>query len=171
MNGVVLVLNQNYEPLNVTNLPRAFRLIFGLKAEILEYDHQIIRTVTQEFHAPAVIRLQHQVKRPRPRVKLTRREVFARDRHTCQYCGRQAHDLTLDHIVPRHRGGSHTWDNLVAACKACNHRKGGKTPEEARVRLLRVPFEPRSDLYSLFTPYLADDRNENWRTYLFLGRN
>lgn len=171
MNGVVLVLNQNYEPLNVTNLPRAFRLVFGLKAEILEYDHQVIRTVTQEFHAPAVIRLQHQVKRPRPRVKLTRREVFARDRHTCQYCGRQAHDLTLDHIVPRHRGGTHTWDNLVAACKACNHRKGGKTPEEARVRLLRPPFEPRSDLYSMFTPYLADERNEAWRTYLFLGRN
>jgi 5-methylcytosine-specific restriction endonuclease McrA len=104
-------------------------------------------------------------------VKLTRREVFARDRHTCQYCGRQASDLTLDHILPRHRGGSHTWDNLVAACKPCNHRKGGKTPEEARLRLLRPPFEPRSDLYSMFTPYLVDERNENWRTYLFLGRN
>jgi 5-methylcytosine-specific restriction endonuclease McrA len=95
----------------------------------------------------------------------------ARDRHTCQYCGKVASDLTLDHILPRHRGGSHTWDNLVAACKSCNHRKGGKTPEEARVRLLRPPFEPRSDLYSLFTPYLADERNEAWRTYLFLGRN
>ena len=171
MNGVVLVLNQDYEPLNVTNLPRAFRLVFGAKAEVLEYDHQVIRTVRQEFHAPSVIRLQHRVHRPRPRVKLTRREVFARDRHTCQYCGRVASDLTLDHILPRHRGGSHTWDNLVAACKPCNHRKGGKTPEEARVRLLRPPFEPRSDLYSLFTPYLADERNEAWRTYLFLGRN
>src|SRR6202008_314913 len=68
-------------------------------------------------------------------------------------------------------GGTHTWDNLVAACKSCNHRKGGKTPEEARVRLLRVPFETRSDLYSMFTPYLADERNEAWRTYLFLGLN
>ena len=104
MNGVVLVLNQDYEPLNVTNLPRAFRLVFGAKAEILEYDHQIIRTVSQEFHAPSVIRLQHRVRRPRPRVKLTRREVFTRDRHTCQYCGRVANDLTLDHILPRHRG-------------------------------------------------------------------
>jgi 5-methylcytosine-specific restriction endonuclease McrA len=171
LHGVVLVLNQDYEPLNVTNLPRAFRLVFGLRAEVLEYDHQVIRTVRQEFHAPSVIRLQHRIKRPRPRVKLTRREVFARDRHTCQYCGRQAADLTLDHIVPRHRGGSHSWDNLVAACKSCNHRKGGKTPDEARVRLLRQPFEPRSDLYSMFTPYLSDQRNEPWRTYLFLGRN
>jgi 5-methylcytosine-specific restriction endonuclease McrA len=104
-------------------------------------------------------------------VKLSRREIFARDRHTCQYCGRQGHDLTLDHIVPRHRGGGHTWENLVTACKTCNHRKGGKTLEEARFRLNRPPFEPRSDVYSMFTPYLADANNEAWRTYLFLGRN
>ena len=171
MFGVVLVLNQNYEPLNVTNLPRAFRLVFGDKAEVVEYDHQVIRTVRTEFRAPSVVRLRHHVRRPRPRVKLSRREVFSRDRQTCQYCGRQAHDLTLDHVVPRHRGGGHTWDNLVTACKACNHRKGGKTLDEARLRLVRIPFEPRSDLYSLFTPYLADERNEAWRSYLFLGRN
>ena len=97
--------------------------------------------------------------------------MFARDRHTCQYCGRQTHDLTLDHVTPRHRGGAHSWENLVTACKPCNHRKGGKTLEEARLRLHREPHEPRSDLYSLFTPYLADDRNDAWRTYLFLGKN
>lgn len=171
MDGVVLVLNQNYEPLNVTNLPRAFKLVFGAKAEILEYDHQIVHSPRQAFHAPSVIRLQHHIRRPRPRVKLTRREVLARDRHTCQYCGRQSSDLTLDHVMPRHRGGAHSWENLVAACKPCNHRKGGRTPDEARIRLLRPPFEPRSDLYSLFTPYLDDVRNEAWRTYLFLGRN
>ena len=170
MNGVVLVLNQNYEPLNVCNIPRAFRLVFGLKAEVLEYDH---RNPDGDgvLSRPSVIRLQHRVRRPRPRVKLTRREIFARDRHTCQYCGRQSNDLTLDHIVPRHRGGSHSWDNLVAACKNCNHRKGGKTLEETHFRLVRSPFEPRSDLYSLFTPYLSDERNETWRSYLFLGRN
>jgi 5-methylcytosine-specific restriction endonuclease McrA len=73
--------------------------------------------------------------------------------------------------MPRHRGGGHTWENLVTACKSCNHRKGGKTLDEARLRLSRPPFEPRSDIYSLFTPYLADENNEAWRTYLFLGRN
>jgi 5-methylcytosine-specific restriction endonuclease McrA len=104
-------------------------------------------------------------------VKLSRREVFARDRHTCQYCGRQTHDLTLDHVMPRHRGGGHSWENLVTACKSCNHRKGGKTLDEARLRLHRDPYEPRSDIYSLFKPYLADDRNDAWRSYLFLGRN
>ena len=93
MDGVVLVLNQNYEPLNVCNLPRAFRLVFGEKAEVIEYDHQVIRTPRTEYRAPSVIRLQHLIRRPRPRVKLSRREVFVRDRHTCQYCGRQAHDM------------------------------------------------------------------------------
>ena len=68
-------------------------------------------------------------------------------------------------------GGGHTWENLVAACQTCNHRKGGKTLDETRLRLVRAPFEPRSDVYSLFTPYLMDDRNEAWRDYLFLGRN
>ncbi|HEY5486530.1 MAG TPA: HNH endonuclease [Candidatus Limnocylindrales bacterium] len=169
MNGVVLVLNQSYEPLNVCNLPRAFRLVFGQRAEVVEYDHQVIRTPRQEYRAPSVIRLQHQIRRPRPRVKLTRREVFARDGYACQYCGRQSNDLTLDHVVPRHRGGTHTWDNLVTACKACNHRKGGKFLDEAKLRLAHRPVEPRCDVYSLFTPYLRDDRNENWRSYLFLG--
>jgi 5-methylcytosine-specific restriction endonuclease McrA len=171
MDGIVLVLNQNFEPLNVTNLPRAFRLVFGEKAEVLEYDHIEIRTPRTVYRAPSVIRLQHQIRRPRPRVKLTRREVFNRDRHTCQYCGVQHGEMTLDHVVPRHRGGTHAWDNLVTACKVCNHRKGGKTLEEVRFRLIRSPFEPRCDVYSLFTPYLADTRNEAWRDYLFLGRN
>ena len=139
MEGVVLVLNQNYEPLNVCNLPRAFRLVFGERAEVLEYDHQVIRTPRADYRAPAVIRLQHQIRRPRPRVKLTRREVFARDGYTCQYCGRQTGDLTLDHVVPRHRGGAHSWDNLVTACKACNHRKGGKLLDEAKLRLAAQP--------------------------------
>ena len=153
MDGVVLVLNQNYEPLNVCNLPRAFRLVFGEKAEVIEYDHQVIRTPRTEYRAPSVIRLQYLIRRPRPRVKLSRREVFARDRHTCQYCGRQAHDMTLDHVMPRHRGGGHTWENLVTACKPCNHRKGGKTLEEARLHLLRQPFEPRSDPPTTYAAY------------------
>ena len=171
INAPVLVLNQNYEPLNVCDIRRAFRLLGAEKAELLARNHQVIHTVTVAIPAPSVIRLQYHVKRPQPRVKLSRREVFSRDRHTCQYCGRQTHDLTLDHVMPRHRGGGHTWENLVTACKACNHRKGGKTLEEARLRLQRPPHEPRNDIYSLFTPYLSDERNEAWRTYLFLGRN
>ena len=171
MDGVVLVLNQDYEPLNVCNLPRAFRLVFGEKAEVIEYDHQVDPDAAEEFRAPSVIRLQHRIRRPRPRVRLSRREVFARDRHTCQYCGRQAHDLTLDHIVPRHRGGGHTWDNLVAACKPCNHRKGGKTLEEARMRLLRAAV--RAAQRHLLAVHAVSRRRaqRGLADYLFLGRN
>jgi len=171
MDSAVLLLNSDYEPLNVCNVRRAFRLVFAEKAEVIQYDHHDIRTATQVFRAPSVIRLQHRVKRPRPRVRLSRREIFARDKHTCQYCGAQTGDLTLDHVIPRHRGGGHTWDNLVAACKTCNHRKGGRFLDEARMRLARSPFEPRCDVYTLFTPYLSDPRNEAWRDYLFVGRN
>jgi 5-methylcytosine-specific restriction endonuclease McrA len=169
VDSVVLLLNADYEPLNVCDVRRAFRLVFGQKAEVIQYDHLDIVTARATYRAPSVIRLQHRIRRPRPRVRLTRREVFARDSHTCQYCGRQTGDLTLDHVLPRHRGGGHAWDNLVAACKDCNHRKGGRLPHEAGMRLLRLPREPRCDVYSLFTPYLTDPRNEAWRDYLFLS--
>ena len=171
MDSAVLLLNSDYEPLNVCNVRRAFRLVFAEKAEVIQYDHHEVVTVRVTYRAPSVIRLQHHIRRPRPRVRLSRREVFARDSHMCQYCGRQSVELTLDHVIPRHRGGGHSWDNLVAACKACNHRKGGRFLDEARMRLMRPPFEPRCDVYTLFTPYLSDPRNEAWRDYLFVGRN
>jgi 5-methylcytosine-specific restriction endonuclease McrA len=168
INAPVLVLNQNYEPLNVCDIRRAFRLLGAMKAELLARNHQVIHTPTVEIPAPSVIRLQYHVKRPQPRVKLSRREVFVRDRHTCQYCGLTSRDLTIDHVTPKHRGGRHEWENLVAACRPCNHRKGGKTVAEARMRLLREPRAPRADLRYLFGGYLADDRNDAWRTFLFL---
>ena len=101
--------------------------MFDGKAEILEVHPAWICSPQRAFPSPSVIRMVYLIRRPRPRVKLTRREVFIRDNYTCQYCGRQGHDLTIDHIIPRSRGGAHTWDNLVSACKSCNHRKGGKS--------------------------------------------
>jgi 5-methylcytosine-specific restriction endonuclease McrA len=168
INAAVLVLNQNYEPLNVCDIRRAFVLLGSEKAELLERNHQVIHTPTMAIRAPSVIRLQYHVKRPRPRVKLSRREVFSRDRHTCQYCGKVSGDLTIDHVTPKHRGGRHEWENLVAACRACNHRKGSKTLPEARMTLLREPRAPRADVRYLFGSYLADERNDAWRGYLFL---
>jgi 5-methylcytosine-specific restriction endonuclease McrA len=168
INAPVLVLNQNYEPMNVCDIRRAFRLLGADKAELLANNHQVIHTPTLALEAPSVIRLVYLVKRPRPRVKLSRREVFARDRHTCQYCGKSSRDLTIDHVVPKHRGGKHEWENLVAACRACNHRKGSKTLGESRMHLLREPRAPRADVRYLFGSYLADERNDAWRTFLFL---
>jgi 5-methylcytosine-specific restriction endonuclease McrA len=169
INAPVLVLNQNYEPLNVCDIRRAFRLLGAEKAELLARNHQVIHTPSVEIPAPSVIRLQYHIKRPQPRVRLSRREVFSRDRHTCQYCGKVGRDLTIDHVMPKHRGGRHEWENLVAACRPCNHRKGGKTLVEARMQLMREPRAPRADLRYLFGTYLADERNDAWRSYLFLG--
>ena len=98
LDSVVLLLNADYEPLNVCDLRRAFRLVFGAKAEVIEYDHTEVRTPTEVLRAPSVIKLQYRIKRPRPRVRLSRREVFARDGHSCQYCGERTTKLTIDHV-------------------------------------------------------------------------
>lgn len=162
--AAVLVLNQNYEPLNVCNARRAFVLVDRGKAEVLEHNHGVLRTATRTYRLPSVIRLIYLIKRPRPQMRLTRREVFQRDNYTCQYCGRRSKDLTLDHVIPRHRGGAHTWENLVSACKACNHRKAGRTPEEARMTLLRQPFQPRATSYNIFYQYLV--HQDSWRKFI-----
>ncbi|MBI2942327.1 MAG: HNH endonuclease [Chloroflexi bacterium] len=150
----VLVLNQNYEPLNICNEKRAIVLVDRGKAEILEHGFGELRSPTQAFLRPSVIRLIYMIKRPRPKARLTRKEVFQRDRYVCQYCGTKGKDLTIDHVVPRHRGGKHMWDNLVSACRSCNHRKGGKTLEEAKMTLLRRPIQPRVTTYYILHPYL-----------------
>lgn len=143
MADVVLVLNQNFEPLNVCSWRRAFVLVALLKAEVLEFGHHPIRATAAVFPRPSVIRLTHLVRRPRSVVKLTRREIFLRDNYTCQYCGMRSRELTVDHVMPKHRGGRHSWENLVSACKTCNHRKGGKTPDEARMKLLKPARAPQ----------------------------
>jgi 5-methylcytosine-specific restriction endonuclease McrA len=161
----VLVLNQNYEPLNVCTARRAFNLLDRGKAEVLEHGAGVLRSTHAHFPLPSVIRLIYLIKRPRPQMRLSRREVFNRDAYTCQYCGRRGQrDLTLDHVMPRHRGGRHTWDNLVTACKGCNHRKAGRTPVEARMHLLRVPYQPRVNSYYVVYPYLS--REEAWRKFI-----
>src|SRR5688500_7824579 len=108
MESSVLVLNQNYEPLNVCNARRAFILLDRGKAEVIEHGHGALHSASLTFVLPSVIRMMYAIRRPRPQVRLTRREVFQRDRYMCQYCGRQGKDMTLDHVLPRHRGGKHT---------------------------------------------------------------
>lgn len=146
----VLVLNQNYQPLNVCNVRRALVLLDRDKAELMENGRGYVRSVSRPFPVPSVIRLYHMVKRPLVRRRLSRRAVFARDRYTCQYCGLSLRTLTLDHIQPRSRGGRHEWDNVVSACKKCNHRKAGRTPQEAGMRLMKKPGTPRPNPFYLF---------------------
>jgi 5-methylcytosine-specific restriction endonuclease McrA len=163
-NVTVLVLNQNYEPLNVCDVRRAVGMLIGGKAEIVENGRGELHFAGGALPFPSVIRLAYLIRRPRPRVRLTRREIFRRDNYTCQYCGQSSHSLTMDHVIPRFRGGPQTWDNLVSACPTCNRRKGSRTPEEAHMALLHRPFEPRPTVLYLFGSHLED--NESWLKFL-----
>ena len=171
INLPVLVLNQNYEPLQICRVRRAIVLIYQGKAEMLENGVGFIHTASNVFPVPSVIRLAYIIRRPRPVPKLTRQEIFNRDNYTCQYCGLKVKPLTIDHIIPRYRGGQHTWENVVAACPACNRRKAGRTPAEAGMKLKNQPVRPRYRRLSLIAPYQHHPTATEWRKYLPEERN
>ena len=160
----VLTLNANFEPLHVCSTRRALMLVHIEKAEIILNGRGIIRSSSAEFEIPSVIRLGYMIKRPRPRVPLSKREILRRDDFTCQYCGRRTHTLTLDHVVPRHLGGGHSWENLVAACANCNRRKGGNTPEKANMPLLCQPIEPKPSAMYRFGRHLKS--RQEWLQFI-----
>lgn len=166
MSQQVLVLNFNYQPLNVTNVRRAIVLICLGKAETVETDSGVFRAASLAIEVPAVVRLQHYVKRPIPVLRVSRKSIFARDAHTCQYCGVSRVPLTLDHIIPKDKGGHTDWDNLVCCCIKCNNKKGNRTPEEAGMRLIRQPMRPKYLPYISYPKFLAAARNPAWREYL-----
>jgi 5-methylcytosine-specific restriction endonuclease McrA len=164
MNSHVLVLNSNFEPINVCSTRRAIGMMLEGKAALIANGRGYIQTVTRIYMLPSVIRLAHMVHRPRPQVKLSRREVFRRDNYTCQYCGRKVSNLTIDHVVPRHLGGKHVWTNVVTACATCNHQKGGRRLEESRITLMTIPHEPPANARYLFAQHLPD--NEEWEPFI-----
>ena len=166
INMPVLVLNQSYEPLNICRVRRAVVLIDQNKAEMLENGSGFIHSASRDFPVPSVIRMAYMIKRPyRIGRKLTRLEVFKRDRYTCQYCGVRTQHLTLDHIIPRYRDGQHTWENVISACVRCNQRKAGKTPQEAGMKLIQKPSQPRDGGSLFIIPYYQNVRSE-WQKYL-----
>ncbi len=164
MQAPVLVLNANFEPINVCDMRRAMNLILADKASLVLNGRGVIKTVRVSYPRPSVIRLEKMITRPRPKVKLTRREIFRRDNYTCQYCGRKTLELTVDHVLPRHLGGKHVWTNVVTACPYCNHRKGGRTLEEANMHLLRKPKQPPATAIYLFGKHLGD--NSEWEPFI-----
>lgn len=160
----VLVLNANFEPVNVCDMRRALGLIIQEKASLVMNGRGWIHACTRSYPRPSIIRLHKMVHRPRLQVKLSRREVFRRDNYTCQYCGKHTLSLTIDHVLPRHMGGKQSWTNVVAACPACNHRKGGHTLEEVGMKLVRPPQEPPRSAYYVFGRHLKE--NSEWESYL-----
>ncbi len=160
----VLVLNQNYEPVNICRVRRAVVMVIEGKAEVMENGSGMIHSVSCSIPLPSVIRLLYLVRRPWLPRKLTRLEGFNRDKYACQYCGKETRELTLDHVIPRHRGGEHVWENVVSACIPCNRRKAGRTPSEAGMKLLRHPLAPR--LESFYIPYHYLRSRKEWTKFL-----
>jgi 5-methylcytosine-specific restriction endonuclease McrA len=166
INLPVLVLNQSYEPLNICRVRRAVVLLQQNKAEMLENGSGFIHSAEHEFPVPSVIKLESLIRRPHhDQRKLTRLEVFRRDQYTCQYCGKQVKQLTLDHVTPRYRGGEHTWENVVSACVPCNRRKAGRTPQEAGMKLIHSPSRPRDNGF-FYIPFKYANLRREWQKYL-----
>jgi 5-methylcytosine-specific restriction endonuclease McrA len=162
----VLLLNSNYEPLNVCNMRRAMALLLLGKAEVLQGREAPLATIRGNLTAPSVLKMRYQVRRPMPQLRLSRHSVLARDNYTCQYCGIRNKELTIDHVIPRWAGGPHTWDNLVACCRRCNLKKGDKTPQQAHMKLARRPKRPHFIPYLSLPLYLKAQNRGEWRDYL-----
>ena len=168
MNQRALVLNQDYSPLTVCSIHRAFLLIYLQKADLIsDFDGQYLHTVTDRYPKPAVIRISNYIRIPYKDVELSRQNVFKRDSYCCQYCG-TAKDLTLDHVLPRSRKGRSSWTNLVTACKSCNARKGNALPEEIGFILKSKPYKPS---YILFLRDLSGFIQDEWRPFLSKARS
>ncbi len=166
VNCHVLMLNQNYVPLTMCSARRAIVLLFQGKVEMIETaDSLKIHTIDDSYDVPSVVRLWSYRKVPYKRIMLTRKNVIARDKHRCQYCGLTKGGMTVDHVIPKVLGGADTWENLVCACSRCNNRKGDRSPEEAGLKLSRRPFRP-SLITFLQRSFSISDR---WKPYLFMN--
>src|SRR5438067_3730775 len=142
MSTEVLVLNSDYEPLNVCHVRRAITMVYLGKADVLHMHDHVLPLVSGTMVSPSVVRLRHHVRRPLPELKLSRRTVFARDDYTCQYCGSAAKDLTIDHVVPKRHGGPTAWENLVCSCRRCNMKTGDEMLQQTSMKLMRQAHQP-----------------------------
>jgi hypothetical protein len=155
----VLVLNADYTPLNVTSLRRGFVLVIKGKAEILEKGIEPIMTTVGDFVRPIIIRLLSYVKYHSRPLKINRKRIYKRDNNQCVYCESKKH-LTIDHVIPKSKGGNNSWKNLVTCCLACNLKKGNKTPEEVGMRMSLKPYEP-----SIFSEIVNPNVDGIWENF------
>lgn len=165
LNKAVLVLNTNYSPLMICTARRAICLKYLEKVEILETYNDKVHSPSISLNLPSIIKLRDFVHYNSMNVVMSRKNIMIRDKHTCQYCGSKTSSMTIDHIIPKHRGGNDNWENLITACQQCNKKKGNLSPEEAKMSLNRQPRKPNRIHY--FQQFINHDQTA-WRPYLFL---
>ncbi len=160
-----MVLNQNYEPLAICNVKRAVILAYLGKAEIVSKNEtKKIKSVRHTFDYPSIVRLVYFIKVPYKKIILSRKNILRRDGHRCQYCG-TTQNLTVDHVMPKSRGGEDSWENLTTACIRCNNKKGDRTPEESKMHLHSIPKRPS---HITFIKNFAGKIDEDWKPYLYM---
>lgn len=165
LNRVVLVLNNNYSPLAICSAKRAICLYFSSKVDVLESYRERVHSPSMVLGLPSIVKLKYFVHHDGMEVVLSRKNILLRDQHRCQYCGTRSNPFTIDHVVPKERGGSENWENLVIACQSCNRRKGNRSPDEAAMPLLKRPRKPSRIHY--FQQFV-NEQQAAWRPYLFL---
>jgi 5-methylcytosine-specific restriction endonuclease McrA len=165
-----LLLNATFEPLKIISWQRAITLLTQGKVEVIDCYDRDIRGVSITFKLPSILRLLKlvRVKRTKKEVRFSRANIYQRDKYVCQYCGIKypAEDLTFDHVMPQVQGGQATWENIVTACLSCNNKKGGRTPQEAKMRLIRLPAKPRWMPVVTLTIGIKN-APLSWRDYLY----
>jgi 5-methylcytosine-specific restriction endonuclease McrA len=172
INWKVLVLNSSFEPLQFCNARRAIVMVIKGRAEKVEVDGYLVRSPSITMRLPTVIRLLSYVRRPyRPGVAFSKKNVFKRDQYTCQYCGASGGNLTLDHVVPRSRGGATVWENVVVACQKCNTLKGDRSLQETSLSLLRSPVRPSHILFARQHQGTPASVHATWIKYLAYAAN
>ena len=164
----VLLLNITYEPLRIINWQKAISMLCLGKVEVIEEYNREIHSVSFTIKLPSVVRLLNIVKRPKSPVRFSRQNIYARDRHKCQYCGRRfsTEDLTYDHVLPKSRGGKTEWGNIVTCCIDCNRKKGGRIPAEASMKLIRKPARP-AWVPAIRITIGFKEVPQSWRDYLY----
>jgi 5-methylcytosine-specific restriction endonuclease McrA len=164
----VLLLNATYEPLRVISWKRAITLLTVGKVEVLEAYDREVRSVSFAIPLPAVVRLLHLVRFRKHTIRFSRENIYIRDKYQCQYCGKTmpAYDLTYDHVIPRSMGGQTAWENIVTCCLPCNKKKGGRTPAQARMHLIRQAKRPSWHPILMITLRI-NNTPDVWRNYLF----
>jgi 5-methylcytosine-specific restriction endonuclease McrA len=166
ISGRVLILNQSYEPVTICSVQKAVILLFLHKADMVATaDGRVIRSVRSQMPFPSVIRLSHYRRIPYRNIILSRKNILRRDGFRCQYCGAHSAQLTVDHVIPKSRGGSDSWENLVTACVRCNNSKDDRTPEAAGMNLHARPRRPS---HVTFIIHSAGTVEENWKPFLFM---
>jgi 5-methylcytosine-specific restriction endonuclease McrA len=164
----VLLLNITYEPLKIIDWKRAITLLCLGKVEVIEEYNREVRSVSFTIKLPSVVRLLQMVRRPKSPVRFSRQNIYARDRYHCQYCGSKfpTEELTYDHVIPKSRGGKTQWENIVTCCVECNRQKGGRTPSEASMSLIREPSRP-SWVPAIRITIRYPKIPESWRDYFY----